>query len=73
MKNYFVYINIEGRRFFPAQWEALGTTLAKNKAQAIRLVYDAAWGIDNEAHIISDGFLFQYVTGKCSLKAEIEQ
>jgi len=71
MKNYTVYVNIEWKRFFSAQWELLGTTSAKNKSEAIRLVYDAVWGADNDARILSDGFIIHYVTPNRSFKAEI--
>jgi len=73
MKNYTVKVNTERRPFFQSQFETVGTVQASNKKEAIQTVYDAAWGIDNEANIIADGSVLQYVTKNASFKAEIEQ
>lgn len=49
MKNYVVFVNTERRPFAEATWQKVGRTVAKNKEEAINMVYAAAWGEDNVA------------------------
>lgn len=51
MKNYEVYLNTETRPFHNADRQRIGSTPAKSKKDAIQKVYEAFWGVDNEANI----------------------
>jgi hypothetical protein len=72
MKIYKVYVNCEGRKFFGSIWEEVGTTYAKNKNQAIDIVFQALWGADNNATFTTTSeTILQYAMNGCTLKAEI--
>ncbi len=73
MKNYRVYVNTTTRKFQDAQWEEIGTVKAKSKKEAIKLVYDAAWGRENDARITQDYQTLQHVNLHSSFKAEIDK
>lgn len=72
MKKYTVKVNTERRKFFTAQWETVGSVKSQNQNDAIRKVYDAVWGIENDAVITARGETLQYCTRSASFKAEIE-
>jgi hypothetical protein len=71
MKKYKVYVNLEGRKFFGSIWVDVGTTYAKNKKGAIALMYEASWGIDNDAVFTTDEISVHHVRNGFTLKAEI--
>lgn len=72
MKNYTVFVNTERRPFFSACWETVGTAQAKNKKEAVAKIYDAVWGIENDAVILADGWTLSFCTRNASFKAEID-
>jgi hypothetical protein len=72
MKNFRVKVNTERRPFFQAQFQTVGTVHASSKKEAIKLMHDAAWGVDNDAVILTDGQTLAYCTKNASYKAEAE-
>jgi hypothetical protein len=71
MKKYKVHVNLEGRKFFAANWAEVGTTFAKSKKEATEMMYEASWGIDNDANFTNQEVPVHYVRNGYTLRAEI--